>query len=72
MPQLGPISRKNLIRNLRTIGFTGPAPRGSHEIMRRGDHWVIVPNPHRGDISMGLLVRLLRQAGISRQDWQKL
>jgi hypothetical protein len=30
---------------------------------------VIIPNPHEGDISVGLLARLLRQAGVSREEW---
>jgi predicted RNA binding protein YcfA (HicA-like mRNA interferase family) len=72
MPRFGPISRRELIRNLRSVGFTDPEPRGSHEIMRRGNHWVAIPNPHRGDISKELLSRILRQAGLSREDWEKL
>jgi hypothetical protein len=37
--------------------------------MRRGNLTVILPNPHEGDIGVGLLTRLLRQAGISRDEW---
>jgi hypothetical protein len=40
--------------------------------MRKGDITVIVPDPHRGDISKALLARLLRQAGISREEWERL
>jgi predicted RNA binding protein YcfA (HicA-like mRNA interferase family) len=72
MPRFGPISRRDLVRNLRSLGFEEPEARGSHEIMRRGDDWVAVPNPHRGDISKELLSRVLRQAGISREEWGKL
>ena len=36
--------------------------------MRRDDLTVIIPNPHEGDISVGLLSRL-RQAGVSREEW---
>jgi hypothetical protein len=28
-----------------------------------------LPNPHRGEISPDLLIRILRQAGISREEW---
>jgi hypothetical protein len=28
-----------------------------------------IPNPHGGDISVDLLTRILRQAGISREEW---
>ena len=37
--------------------------------MRRGDITVIIPNPHDGDIGVGLLRRLLRQAGVTRGEW---
>jgi predicted RNA binding protein YcfA (HicA-like mRNA interferase family) len=38
--------------------------------MVRGDLVLTVPNPHRGDIGIGLLKILLRQAGISRAEWE--
>jgi hypothetical protein len=37
--------------------------------MRRGDVTLIIPNFHEGDIGVGLLSRLLRQAGVSREEW---
>jgi hypothetical protein len=37
--------------------------------MRRGDVTVIIPNPHDGEMGVGFLTRLLRQAGISREEW---
>ena len=39
------------------------------EWMRRGNVTVIIPNPHEGEISVGFLTRLLRQAGITREEW---
>ena len=39
------------------------------EWMRRGNVTVIIPNPHEGEIGMDLLQRILRQAGVSRQEW---
>ncbi len=38
--------------------------------MVRGDLVLAIPNPHRGDISLGLLARLLKQAGIERSQWE--
>jgi len=72
MALVNPISRRELIRNLRSLGFDGPVARGKHEIMRRGNKWAIIPNPHRGDISKGLLAKVLREAGVSREEWEKL
>ncbi len=32
---------------------------------------VRLPNPHRGDISKHLIAEILRQAGISTEDWDE-
>lgn len=69
MPPLGPISRADLIRRLRAAGFDGPYSGGKHAFMLKGDLALTIPNPHRGDIGKELLIRILRQAGISRDEW---
>jgi predicted RNA binding protein YcfA (HicA-like mRNA interferase family) len=33
---------------------------------------VVLPNPHKGDIERNLLARILKQAGISREEWEQL
>jgi hypothetical protein len=40
--------------------------------MLRGTVRVRVPNPHHGDIGRELLTRILRQAGLSREEWEAL
>ena len=72
MPAFGPIKRSDLIRNLRKLGFEGPYTGGKHQYMVRGEVRVVLPNPHQGDISRDLLARILRQAGISREEWVEL
>jgi hypothetical protein len=72
MPVFGPIRRVDLIRGLRQAGFTGPESGGKHQAMRRGTHTVPIPNPHTGEIGRNLLARILRQAGISREEWERL
>jgi len=37
--------------------------------MRRGNLTLIIPNEHEGDLGPGFLGRLLKQAGISREEW---
>ena len=37
-----------------------------------GDLTLTIPNPHRGDIGRDLLKRVLDQAGISRDEWERL
>ena len=40
--------------------------------MVRGALRVAVPNPHEGEIGIDLLSRILRLAGVSRQEWDSL
>ena len=72
MPRLGPVSRNDLVRHLKRLGFDGPYTGGRHQFMTRGGLRLRIPNPHRGDIGRELLARILRQAGISREEWESL
>jgi hypothetical protein len=54
------------------LGFTGPYAGGKHQFMLRGDKTLTLPNPHQADIGRELLARILRQGGISRDDWEAL
>lgn len=73
MPHFGPISRRDLIAALRRAGFDGPRAGGDHDYMNIGvSRRVKIPNPHRGDIAIDLLKKVLRQAHISREEWEKL
>ena len=69
MARLGPLSWGELVRRLREIGFEGPYAGGRHPQMRRAELTLVLPNPHAGDIGVGLLVRILRQAGVTREEW---
>ena len=72
MPPWGPISRRRLIRGLRDLGLQGPGSGGRHEYMRRGNVAVTIRNPHKGDIGVALLARVLRQAGVTREEWESV
>jgi len=69
---MGPISRRKLIRNLRILGFEGPYSGGKHSFMISGHLKLRIPNPHQEDISGGLLIEILKQANISKEQWDKL
>jgi len=69
--RLRPLSRRELIARLRALGFAGPFAGGRHEFMVRGEVRLVLPNPHRGEIGVDLLKRLLRQAGIKEEEWQE-
>ncbi|MEH2317551.1 type II toxin-antitoxin system HicA family toxin [Nostoc sp.] len=72
MPPFGSINRRDLIRYLKDTGFDGPYPGGKHQYMVKGELKLTIPNPHQGDISPSLLNRILRQANISRDEWEAL
>lgn len=73
MPTFGPITRQELIRCLRQLGFDGPYAGGKHEYMERGEFKLRIPNPHqKKDIGVPLLNRLLKEAEISREEWEDL
>jgi len=72
MPRFGPINRQDLVRYLRLVEFEGPYSGGRHEFMLRDQIRIWIPNPHHGDIGRDLLARILRQAHISRDDWEDL
>ena len=69
MARLNPVSRRELVRKLQVLGFDGPFPGGRHQWMRRGDLRITVPNPHRSAIDPGLIRRILREAGITVEEW---
>lgn len=71
MSKLKSVSRTELLRRLRRLGFEGPFSGGKHEFMVRGDVTLYVPNPHRRVIGADLLVRILKQAGIGRDEWSE-
>lgn len=72
MPALGPVKRRDLIRFFRELGFDGPYSGGNHQYMVRGRTRVRIPNPHQGNIGKGLLSRILKQANVSKEEWERL
>lgn len=70
MSRLTPVPRRELVRRLKRLGFEGPFAGGRHEFMLRGDRRLILPNPHRQDIGVSLLARLLDQVDISLEEWE--
>ena len=69
MPKLGPVSLRVFIARMRKFGWGGPYQEGKHPYMIRGFVTLVVPNPHDGEITQDLLVRLLRQAEVTRAEW---
>ncbi len=74
MSRLSPLKPEEVVRRLRKLGFTGPVPGGRHARMVRATSGQIIPIPmHRGkDVSIGLIRAILREVGISPEDWNQL
>ncbi|OIN97109.1 hypothetical protein AUJ66_04335 [Candidatus Desantisbacteria bacterium CG1_02_38_46] len=69
MSKLSPVSHSELVKRLKTFGFEGPYSGGKHLYMVRGNLRLTIPNPHKQNIGVDLLTRILRQAGITREEW---
>ncbi|MBI2304099.1 MAG: type II toxin-antitoxin system HicA family toxin [Chloroflexi bacterium] len=69
MAELSPVPWTNLVRQLRKLGFDGPYQGGRHPYMIKGNLVLTIPNPHRRDIGVALLSRILRRAGVTKEEW---
>lgn len=72
MPAFGQVKRGNLIRYLRKLGFEGSYSGTKHQYMLKNNITVRILNPHKSDISKGLLNEILRQAAIEKDEWEQL
>ncbi len=71
MPKLSPIKHKSIVKKLKQFGFEGPFPGGKHLYMVKNEIRLTLPNPHRNEIGIDLLRKILKQAGISPADFLK-
>jgi predicted RNA binding protein YcfA (HicA-like mRNA interferase family) len=58
------------VKRLRQLGFDGPYQGGKHPYMINDNLVLTIPNPHRKEISVDLLSRILKQAEL--QGWNGL
>ncbi len=68
MPKFEPIKRKDLIRYMRQLDFTGPYSGGKHQFMIKDKLKIRIPNPHKSDISENLLSLILTEIGIDKPE----
>lgn len=67
------ISRKELIKRFRALGYSGPFSGSKHQFMIKGRQKIRIPNPHgSGDVHISLVKEILRQAGIKSDEWNNL
>lgn len=67
MPKLPRVSGAEVVRALERLGFAVARQRGSHIVLRRGSSGCVVPN-HR-ELKTGTLAGVLKQAGVSAEDF---
>ena len=67
--RLTPITRRDLVKGFRQFGWEGPKRGTKHDFMAKGRQKVRIPNVRPGDIGVDLLDTILKQAGISREEW---
>jgi predicted RNA binding protein YcfA (HicA-like mRNA interferase family) len=71
MPKLPAVKPHEVIKALESIGFYKVRQRGSHLQMKRGNLLVTIPI-HSGDLNMGTLKSILRQARLSIDEFLRL
>jgi len=69
MPKLPRISGRECLAALQKMGFAVARQKGSHIVLRRGSSGCVVPN-HK-EIRVGTLSGILKQAGISAEEFIK-
>ena len=71
MGKLKPVTWKEFVLRMKELGFEGPFFGGKHPKMKKGTQTIIIPNKHESEIGVGFLTRLLRQVGMSKEEWLK-
>ena len=74
MPKLSSEKPRLVIKKLRSLGFEGPFGGGRHLFMRHPKTKIKIPVPfHKGkDIPRGTVRAIIRQAGVSLEEWHSL
>ncbi len=74
MPPVRPLPWREVARKLRAAGFTEIGQQGSHVKFAKStphDRRVTVVPRHR-EVGVGLLRAIMRQAGLTREDFERL
>jgi len=64
------ISKKELIRKFRNLGYTEPFSGTKQQFIKKGNMKLRIPNPQKNsDIDISLIKEILKQANISYEKW---
>ncbi|MCS6918322.1 MAG: type II toxin-antitoxin system HicA family toxin [Fimbriimonadales bacterium] len=74
MPKLTPIPAREVVRKLRALGYEGPFGGGKHSVMRHPETSVKISVPVHSsrDLPIGTLRAIVREAGVSVEEWEQL
>jgi len=72
MNRLRQVTPRELVATLKRAGFVEDNQEGSHLILVHEEHDLQTSVPmHTGDIGRGLLKKILKQAGLSEEEFKK-
>ena len=71
MDRLAPVTWREFVHRLHKLGFDGPYQGGKHPYMVKGDLVLMIPNPHKSEIGVDLLSRILKRGDITKEKWLK-
>ena len=72
MPKLPIVSGKELVKILGKIGYEIDHQTGSHIILRHRETHKRLTVPDHKEISRGTLRAIIKQAGLTREDFEKI
>lgn len=67
-----PFSAREILRRLLKAGFVEVRQTGSHKVLRHADGRMTYVAMHPGDVPTGTFRSILKQAGISSEDFSRL
>jgi len=72
LTKLPVVSGKQCVKALAKVGFLFKRQEGSHMVLRREDPFCQVTVPDHKDLDRGTLRGILKQAGISPEEFQRI
>lgn len=70
MSKLPLLSWREVVKALAKVGFAVARQRGSHMILMKDEH--VVPVPRHDQIKRGLLLEIIAEAGLTREEFLRL
>lgn len=71
MPRLPRISGANAVKAFGKLGFCEVRQRGSHVILKKDDHPLLLSVPMHDKLKSGTLRTLIRDAGVTVEEFRK-